>query len=448
MTNQGIYYPLWALVSYIVLGVAISIYGPLEYLDYDQPLIVAYISGFLLLFIFGYVGGGASNLPVSFHFDESARRKIVHNIFVVSCVLSTLVMSYELLNAALGKGLSLNILNSGSAYFDAYAGYVRNTGSYSLNFLIISIASVPLFITTIWGIYYFKEIATRYRLMVVYVIVLTIVIYTIGGGKQKQFGDLIIYFMAIWGMKMGADNRLRLGFIMKLFGFALAGVAVLLLLLAVRYETIGIDANTLNKNIHEMIYFKDDNIALQVLGDNVGFAVSMLSAYFGQGYYGLSLAMEQEFTWTAFAGSSYSVSVIANQLFGLPFMVEQSYPYLVGENTGWAETKWHSVFAWLASDLTFPGTLVFFGFVAFIYARAWKEAVVMRNPFAVLLFALLSIGMVYIPANNQLMHTPGGLFLLIVVSLLYFVFHKSFNAQDPNDNRLRNTNPPDSASSK
>ena len=439
LSNHRFYYPLWVIVPYILIGLFSSIWGAFEYREYNQSAVLVYIFSFLILFCLGYSFGIYSGISTSSLFDQVQKKKVIVRIFKLFCIISVLFMSFELVVTFFTKGLSLNLSNTGEAYIQSYDGHERNSGNYSLRFLMSSIAALPIFVATVWGVYYYKNLSPIWRASIIYVIVTTILVYTIGAGKQKQLGDLVIYFVAIWGVRQAASGKIHLQNLLKIGFLVLIGISLMLVLLGSRYAAIGVNSDTINTNIHELIYFNQDSYIMQLFGQNLGFAISMLSGYLGQGYYGLSLALEQEFTWTAFGGSSYSISVILNQFFGLPFLVEQSYPYLVADNTGWAETKWHSIFSWLASDLTFTGTLLLLTWVAFVYGRAWKEAVLTGNPFSILLFCLLSVGIIYIPANNQLMHSPGGLFTLFGAILLYFIFHASFNVDQESDDVVPET---------
>jgi hypothetical protein len=91
----------------------------------------------------------------------------------------------------------------------------------------------------------------------------------------------------------------------------------------------------------------------------------------------------------------------------------------VGEVFDWDLSKWHSAFAWLASDFTFPGTLVLFSLIGYLWAKLWVEAVVLRRRSSIILFSFLFLGLVFVPANNQLVHSPGS--LLATYGLLAYV---------------------------
>ena len=60
-----------------------------------------------------------------------------------------------------------------------------------------------------------------------------------------------------------------------------------------------------------------------------------------------------------------------------------------------------------------------FGLLAYIYARSWLLSIRQNNPYAILMFTLITMGVFFMPANNQLFHSPGLLFTVIVVSFLY-----------------------------
>ncbi|WP_224815436.1 hypothetical protein [Hasllibacter sp. MH4015] len=420
--------PMYAAVGYLILGVTIATVGPLEYSGFLPTRVFGFILCVAVFFAVGYYLGVRAPVQRRQGATAAGNARLLRRIFNICIVLTSVVMTFELLRTIATGGLTLSFADAALSYFSAYDGYTRNTGRYSLNFIITSLVAPALFVSQILGIFYFRKIGLPAKIAVIYLLIVQILVFTLGAGKQKQFADIIIYIVTIIVANQASTGRLRMSVLLKAAALIFAGIYVLLVLLANRYGAIGVDLATLNVNLHPLITYRYDSALEQYLGPELSFPLVMFSSYLAQGYYGLSLAFEQDFTWTAFAGSSYSVSVILNQFFGAPFMVEESYPYIVGASTGWAETKWHTVFAWLASDLTFPGVLVFMGFVGFLYGKTWREILLYRNPLSLAVFAMLNIGLAYAPANNQLMHSPGPLFTLFVVLFLYFRFRARFNA--------------------
>ncbi|MBV9122201.1 MAG: hypothetical protein JO112_02425, partial [Planctomycetes bacterium] len=83
------------------------------------------------------------------------------------------------------------------------------------------------------------------------------------------------------------------------------------------------------------------------------------------------------------------------------FFYDRCYPARLECTTGYsAESYWHTIYPWLASDLTFPGALVFMGLMAYLLARAWSDSLRGDNPFALGFLAQILLMFYYIPCNN------------------------------------------------
>ena len=431
------YYPMFFVIGYLSFCLTAGILGPVEYRDYNKLVTAIFVGLTLVAFAIGFGLGTNAPLRISRKMGHAGIEHTVSKLFQVCLILASISTLIIFAQVALEGSLSLNISNSGAAYFAAYEGYERNTGSYGFTFLLSSFSAFPVFLTMIWGIYYLRSFSYRRKILIVSIILITIVVFTISGGKQKQFGDILVYSLTLYFIGAIVGQRFKVKAVLIYSMIASLGVVVLLALLTARYATIGINLSNINAAIHPLMTFDETHVINRVFGDHIGFAMSVFSSYLGQGFYGLSLALDHEFTWTAFGGSSYSWSVILNRFLGFPFMVEQSYPYLVGDTTGWASTKWHSLYAWLASDFTFTGTVFLNVIIGYIFGQLWKEILFCENPFSILFFCLLSVGAIYAPANNQLMHTPGGLFTLILTVFFYYRYRGAYNFQKLKlDNRI------------
>jgi hypothetical protein len=206
-----------------------------------------------------------------------------------------------------------------------------------------------------------------------------------------------------------------------------------------RYDALGVNAANVNRRVLDLIYVDTGHPIFWVFGNDYGLSLALFLSYLSQGYYGLGLALETNWHWTYFLGSSYSISVFANRLFGLEWQWPNNLFSQTGLTTGWGDSHWYTVFTHFATDFTFPGTILLFGFFAYAYARSWRAAIRYENPFAILMFALLTMGAFFMPANNQLLHTPGALFTTLLVSSLYLGFGRRFNVVE----QVRRTGPID-----
>lgn len=417
--------PLWFFVAYVIFTVCLALFGPLDFIDFPKVRVAGYIAFVLVCCVIGYYFGidASKRITVPPPRRFLAVRGGIPKIFDIILFVAVLGLVGYLVTSAASGSLNTDITALGETYNTTYEGYQRNTGSYSLAFISYSAFSAPMFIASVWGMFYFWRLNWVRRAIIIVIILGTVLIFTLGSGKMKQLGDFVIYMIAISAIARGASGKgFSPRFVATISVIAVIGLALFAFIVSQRYTSVGVDALNINQKTSWHVKYDTTHPVFQLFGPGVGFAVSVVCNYLSGGYYGLGLTLDSAPTWSHFLGSSYSMSVIGERVFGLPSGYAVSYPYLVGTETGWGEAHWYTVFPWFASDFTFVGTGVLFGFFAFWYARTWLESIILADPYAVMMFTLMTVGVFYVPANNQLMHTPGGLATLLLVVGLYLVF--------------------------
>ncbi len=160
-----------------------------------------------------------------------------------------------------------------------------------------------------------------------------------------------------------------------------------------------------------------ESVSLRYLPVAMQGSLASFASYFSQGYYALSLSLHEPFVFCYGVGNSYFLEGLSRHLVVSP-IGDDTYPARI-ELSGWDRNgKWHSIYPWIASDLSFPGTLVFMFFLGRIFAVVWLDVAFARNPIAVCLFPLILTMMIYIPANNQVLgFSTAALPLLTLVPL-------------------------------
>ncbi len=152
-----------------------------------------------------------------------------------------------------------------------------------------------------------------------------------------------------------------------------------------------------------------ENIFLVLLPENTRPGFSALISYLTQGYYALSLALEEPFVWTYGFGHGYYTASWYNKFF--PYerqLAPKTYPGRIVKH-GWSYwARWHSIYPWLASDLTFFGTIIAVFFIGRLFSLVWQDILYSRNPVALALFTSLIVMLFYFPGNNQVLGFPRG----------------------------------------
>jgi hypothetical protein len=428
------YAPLQLIVAYIAITFSLAVLGPVIYYGFDILLTGTYIALVIAFVVAGYSSGARSPLKTAVPWRPGLSNKPtdIRRFFNISLALALVGLGTAFAEQLTTAGITFSFSQIGDVYIKGYEGYERNSGNYSTAFIIYTLAYVPTFIATVWGIYYYRHFSRVTRYLVVLLILGTLVLYTFGSGKQKQLGDTVIICIAVAGIRYARSGKLLnmryvIGSLVVGFGTLMGFVAIL----AQRYSAASITALNVNQKTLNLMSYDLDHPVFSILGFNSGLAVSAFTSYLSQGYFGLSLALHTESTWSYMAGFSYAISVALNRGLGLPWAYYHTYPYIVGVETGWGESKWSTAFPSFASDFTFTGTLFLFCFLAYCYAKIWRESVDFENPFAILLFTVMTMGAFFLPANNQLFISPGSTLNVFITVILFLRYHRRFNVAEP-----------------
>lgn len=154
--------------------------------------------------------------------------------------------------------------------------------------------------------------------------------------------------------------------------------------------------------IPQLVFANVNNPLIEPLPAKLQRAAISLTGYLSEGYFGLSLAMDQPWVPTYGLGSAYFIVRNASRLLHSPSFEDRPYPMRVETHTGWdAWGRWTAFYAWVASDLSFPGTLLLMLLIGRILALSWLDTIEGSNPFAIGMFGVLVLLIAYIPANNQ-----------------------------------------------
>jgi hypothetical protein len=150
--------------------------------------------------------------------------------------------------------------------------------------------------------------------------------------------------------------------------------------------------------------FSDPNsILLQITPSFFHNLIISFSSYLTQGYEALGYALKVNFTSTFPFGSSVFLIDNFDGIFGLNIW-NNTYMVRIDNLYGWDQkVNWHSLYMWLANDVSFWGVPFIMFIIGIVFASAWKDIVFFNDYNACIVFVLLFILFFYISANNQIM---------------------------------------------
>jgi hypothetical protein len=149
--------------------------------------------------------------------------------------------------------------------------------------------------------------------------------------------------------------------------------------------------------------FPGNSVVASVLGPDLARGLQVTLFYPTHGYLGLAYNLQSPFEWTGGLGSSPAFGSYWEQYVGGESEVQNRYTARTERISGWPDGMyWSTIYPWLASDLTYPGALLFIGIMGWFLAKFWQESVVRRSTLSMALFCQLALAIAFIPANNQI----------------------------------------------
>lgn len=157
-------------------------------------------------------------------------------------------------------------------------------------------------------------------------------------------------------------------------------------------------------------------------GSRAAYGAMMLSFYVGHGYAGLGKSMSLPFRWTYGLGWSHGLLRLAERYAGVAGVWERTYLYRNEMENRWpALAYWSTLYAWLASDVTYWGVPVVMGLLGMFFGLVWKDLAARRNAVAAVALGQLFLLFMMAPANNQLFNTVGAFFSSLLVLAVYLL---------------------------
>jgi hypothetical protein len=315
-------------------------------------------------------------------------------------------------------GAISGLTNPGQRYDDKIKNYLSMaTGASTIQGYITLLLFPLLWIAFPLGVVFWTRLSIKVRVALVVWTILDLSTW-VAAGTNKGIADFILLLPCLLVARkpaMLANFTLRDVMVVGLI--AIIGITAL-----VSFFSVGIVGRSGGRLV--MFYDPTSGItadpnhpALRYLPLELQGPLATFSSYFSQGYYALSLSLIEPFKFCYGVGNSYFLEGLSRHLVDAP-IINDTYPARIEWNRWDRYGKWHSIYPWIASDLSFPGTIVFMFLIGRLFALVWLDVAFCRNTWAVCLLPLLLTMLFYVPANNQVLGfaaaaMPFWAFLLI-----------------------------------
>jgi len=422
-----VWYPLVFFQVYLAYSVIAYALGPVEH-DTPRPW---YLYSYLMASQFSIFIGykiGLETKPTTYAWSISPR-------ILIRIALLTMLAILPLTFIWRNQG-DISILEAIQDPGAAYSIRLRSIteGEISSQFsLVRGLLSPLLQLFLPLGIVYWKRLSRTVKVLWL-VGVMGMVVQALISGAAIGIFDLILALpwlfwlasKAIPKQKKIARNsergiRSQSGSSMK--RWALAGLAGIALVAGIHYFSYSRQSRyglARNEYLSRTVDWSYEMYGIAI-PNALEYPIYMLIDYWTNGYEGLSQCMELPFEWCYGMGHSTVLMRYAGLLMSDPdYFWDRCYPARLEADNGYSATgRWHSIYAWLASDLTFLGALLAVGVLAVLMAQSWRDSIGGRNPFAIAFFVQTLMIFYYVPANNGRLSFSEEMIAFWVLLLLW-----------------------------
>lgn len=397
--------PLYFFQAYLTATVLLYAFGPWPWPTENKVLLYAFLTAVQISLWFGYKSGVESFRPSGDYHEVPERFLYLVTILNLIWIIPTYQVRMGGGVAAdigsLGEAVIGGILDPGARYGAKVEGSVQGQGGTTFSYLS-ELAAPLLWAMLPLGVIYWERLSGRLRGLIVVAVVLDVLSW-IAIGTNKGLFDIVITLGALTAAKLAFSRRE----VLSMRSIKIASGVLVMLAAAVAFFAEGQEGRqggvTYGYDRSAEIAYDPDNWLLAPLPESLQVPVAALTSYLTQGYYPLSLSFSEDFQFSYGVGHSYYYTGIVQSFVGAGRISDRTYPAAV-EKYGWDRfEKWHSIYPWIASDLTYFGAIIFVFWIGRLLAHTWMGAGIDRDPAAAILLSLLAIMIFYFPANNQVL---------------------------------------------
>jgi hypothetical protein len=410
--QKGIYFPIIVLLSWLSLTILSFAFGPYQYKLIKPFVFYSYLVLIHLALFIGYFYGQKKEgygLRLKFNYYKTIEITIIISII------------YVIIKLILTKGGDIRNLHE--VFRNTQEVYHYSSFKHSNFFSYLDIFFFPLSVFAITNaIYSNNKLRLPFR-MCVYIMILISIGTSIGSATRAGIMEFFVLTFAALLLSIYQNNFVFTTFhkiiAIIIVATSIGGFFFYSNVLIVKRNGVPI----INPLTNEPV--KENYFLYKVTPQYLIPTINNTSFYLSHSYYQLNKALNMPFKGIGFGlSNSYFIMDNLEQYTGWSWPKEISYGCRLDKDAGMGYgAYWSTFYTWIASDVTFPGTIVIIFFIGFLLSTALNDTLFHLNPFAVTSFCTLFYFIFHFAFNNPL-QDGSGLMTCFVIPLLWLVFRK------------------------
>lgn len=432
-SNNKFYNPIKLILIYLIGTELLYFFGPLDWQTKNITILLLFFIISNLLLYLGYrstmaklINKGINDKKqyIPFVFSERTVLKYLRFLIPFNLVMSVAnLLRYSGLNVfsitQIFENLLLGFNNAGAQYSAKF----ENASLFGGDILApLSTALAPI----LWpvlplSLFYFKKLTKINRILIIFTVFFEVTRW-ISIGTNKGIVDIFLILLSIYILQKNSKaiqkrrsyNNLILFFVVTIF---------LSLGLYFFSNTISSrigDSMLIVQSLANNTQIDTDSLILKIFPDYLKITLIYITLYLTQGYQGLSLTFNEPFVPMFGIGNSNFLIENIQEVFNTNIF-RNTYQYRI-QHSGWdAQVNWHSIYSWLANDLSYIGVIILMFFIGKYIAIIYFRSIKYKDPLFIVLFSLIVIMIFYFPINNQIAAMPNTFMAFWFLNILWLL---------------------------
>lgn len=437
--------PLVIIEFYLLFTIFLFEFGAIEWPVSNKIEVYIFLFAYHLAFITGYIVTIRKNKEkCELKYFRDKLTKVYHklkiknffNKYLYFGLIILLIVNY------LRLGRVVNSLNPVIMVKYIFLGLYNSKELYEFKFLlnqntliggrlitVLTTLTSPIY----WPIYplmiyYFKRTNIIQKILFFIAIFLEIG-YGISIGTNKVIFDLVIITGTILILKFMfkiMKNGIKKELLFKILFISLISCGIVLLFFNFTMSSRLGGLDRFSNGYRPGIPVNVDKGVIKYFSDSFKFLYIMVCGYLTQGYFGMSLALKLPFISTLGLGNNNFILSNFEEIFNLSIR-QYTYQNRITEYYWDPTQNWHTIYTWIANDVSFYGVIIVMLILGVFIAAIWKDIVFKKNIFAICLFPMIVILVVFIPCNNQIFSLPTTFMPFLFLTLFWLISRKGFD---------------------
>lgn len=427
------YAPIKMILVYLIGTELLYFFGPLNWDTKNIIILVLFLFLSNLLLFLGYKSTISRFIIKEINEKKKYEFSVLNNIRLLKylrvMIPLNLIMTIANLLRYTGLDISsmgqifnnliLGVTNPGSQYSEKF----ENSSLFGGNILapISTILAPILWPVLVLSLINFKKISFINKIFILLTIFFEITRW-VSIGTNKGVLDIILILISVYILKKNEresnkikqNNNKRLTFFVILF--LILGLYFFSLTISSRTG----DSSLILQSISNNTTIDTNSIIFKIVPDVFKTLLIYVTLYLTQGYQGLSLTFSESFIPMFGIGNSNFLIENIKQLFNNDLFIN-TYQNRI-QYTGWdAQLNWHSIYSWIANDISYLGVLVLMFFMGKYIAVIYFRSIKYDDPLSIVLFSLMITMIFYFPMNNQILAMPNTFMVFWTFNIILFL---------------------------